>query len=533
MNLIMNVIMRLCQVLLCFGVFVCVVTSHQGLSPYDVDLDRKEVPVSQANELMAPLLQGFQQCIDAGMGCTMPTIYGSPASPSTSVEPTAIVVVSPSTSVEPAAPVVVSPSTSVEPAAPVVVSPSTSVEPAAIVVVSPSTSVEPAAPVVVSPSTSVEPAAPVVASPRKKRKSSMPSFYERRAAKEDQLDIRKARKLARRRNRLEALVKKTGVDRNEMQEHMKRRRWPRKTIRVGFTDDYPETGRAAVHRVMDKMNQLTCVKFVNVTDNAKYHLLLDQKRMACSSVIGYRQQPDGYQTATLHPMCLNEEGKIVHLFMHVLGIHHQQVRSDRDGYVTIHHDKIMHGAAHNFRKMENRFASSTLGLPYDYGSVMHSPVQAFSNRRGPTMSLKKPYTGTVGQRTMPSAGDVAAVNRLYECWDGYLGDDLPGAVPYKDFHKGFMAHKPKISDALQQWIDDMKEHVELTPEPEPAKPVRKPVRDPHKPLDLSSLPTVEEHQRRLKTISREFNQSEDEVKKELQALYQVVMHLGDLIRQLP
>ncbi|XP_071528550.1 uncharacterized protein [Panulirus ornatus] len=247
---------------------------------------------------------------------------------------------------------------------------------------------------------------------------------------------------------------KNPVDRKEMRRHMSERRWPRNIVRVAFSKDYPaDANRTVVYRVMDDINRQTCVKFVNSSDPSKYHVRLNDFVMSCASPIGYRNDPRGYQMATLHPLCLKKEGTVAHLFMHVLGLHHQQMRSDRDQHVTMNHENLVSSAKPNFRKLHNRFASTTLGLPYDYGSVTHFPTHAFTNGKGPHASLTRPYVGTLGQREGLSSGDIASINRLYECSDHYLGDDIPGAVPYKDFHDGLMARKSKVSDALREWMN--------------------------------------------------------------------------------
>lgn len=70
-----------------------------------------------------------------------------------------------------------------------------------------------------------------------------------------------------------------------------------------------------------------------------------------------------------------------------------------------------------------------LGLPYDYGSVMHYRSIAFSrNLVSPTITPLVPEAATrMGQRVRFSTVDLAKLNRLYNCPLGYYrGDELRG-----------------------------------------------------------------------------------------------------------
>ncbi|XP_071528547.1 uncharacterized protein [Panulirus ornatus] len=407
---------------------LCVDRTHKGGAPGPQQRGQA-TPVTQDSSSESPLLRDIRRCIEMGKGCRMPIQVSDTSIPQPEkVSPTAVpsqpTEVSPTTG--PSQPTEVSPTTG--PSQPTEVSPTTG--PSQPTEVSPTT--VPSQPTEVSPTT--VPSQPTEVSPKVspgKKSHRKPSS--RRARKPDG---------------------KNPVDRKEMRRHMSERRWPRNIVRVAFSKDYPaDANRTVVYRVMDDINRQTCVKFVNSSDPSKYHVRLNDFVMSCASPIGYRNDPRGYQMATLHPLCLKKEGTVAHLFMHVLGLHHQQMRSDRDQHVTMNHENLVSSAKPNFRKLHNRFASTTLGLPYDYGSVTHFPTHAFTNGKGPHASLTRPYVGTLGQREGLSSGDIASINRLYECSDHYLGDDIPGAVPYKDFHDGLMARKSKVSDALREWMN--------------------------------------------------------------------------------
>lgn len=59
-------------------------------------------------------------------------------------------------------------------------------------------------------------------------------------------------------------------------------------------------------------------------------------------------------------------------------------------------------------------SASTQRLPYDYGSIMHYPVRAFSSNGRPTIEPIRPTCGKrIGQRDALSRIDWAHVQRAY------------------------------------------------------------------------------------------------------------------------
>lgn len=73
------------------------------------------------------------------------------------------------------------------------------------------------------------------------------------------------------------------------------------------------------------------------------------------------------------------------------------------------------GKGHNFNKY-NDTISSSLNVPYDYGSMMHYSMNAFSNGNGPTIITNIPaFSNVIGQRMEFSDSDLLKLNRLYNC----------------------------------------------------------------------------------------------------------------------
>lgn len=127
----------------------------------------------------------------------------------------------------------------------------------------------------------------------------------------------------------------------------------------------------------------------------------------CWSYVGMR---GGRQDLSLAGGC--GFGAAVHEFGHAWGLWHEQSREDRDTYVTINWGNITTGRESNF----NQHITTGDDLAgYDYGSIMHYGMYAFSKNGLPTIVPKQ--TGvTIGQRNGLSQGDIDAVHYIYRTW---------------------------------------------------------------------------------------------------------------------
>jgi PKD repeat protein len=128
----------------------------------------------------------------------------------------------------------------------------------------------------------------------------------------------------------------------------------------------------------------------------------------CSSVVG---RQGGEQTVSVGTACLAPS--LAHELLHALGMDHEQSRCDRDSYVEILFDHVQDGKAFNFDKLCDGYKD--LGDIYDFGSLMHYSVNAFSKDGFATMQLRPgvTYSGVIGQREALSLLDAFTVNFLY------------------------------------------------------------------------------------------------------------------------
>ncbi|XP_041806106.1 low choriolytic enzyme [Chelmon rostratus] len=175
-----------------------------------------------------------------------------------------------------------------------------------------------------------------------------------------------------------------------------------------LSPEYSDVETKLIKKAMENVEKGTCVRFVPRTHQRDFIDI--QPKSGCWSYLGAR---GGRQTVSLQsPDCLRV-GVISHEFMHSLGFVHEQSRFDRDKYVTVMWSNIWRDRLRNFEK----FKTDNLDLPYDYGSIMHFGMFAYSQDGEPTIVPKNSKNIRLGQTTSLSHIDKLKINKLYQCGD--------------------------------------------------------------------------------------------------------------------
>ncbi|EFN74590.1 High choriolytic enzyme 1 [Camponotus floridanus] len=170
---------------------------------------------------------------------------------------------------------------------------------------------------------------------------------------------------------------------------------------------------SALQTIMSK----TCIKFVRIQEYEKLPannwINITGHQKGCFSNLGR----NAYRPTNLNlnvDGCFYLIGHPIHEILHALGVNHEHMRPDRDKYVTIIWENIEKGQEYNFHNLNKNIATA-YGFPYDYDSVMHYSMTAFSiNRSSPTI-IPTASPVEIGQRDHISYYDIQKLLIAYNC----------------------------------------------------------------------------------------------------------------------
>ncbi|XP_042232315.1 meprin A subunit alpha-like [Homarus americanus] len=188
----------------------------------------------------------------------------------------------------------------------------------------------------------------------------------------------------------------------------------------------------------------SCVRFIEIQSDEEVHrVMIKPSKGSCSTNIGYKPDTLTFrQLFLVGPSCTVSKWHLMHQILLLAGLYPEQRHYNRVRYLLVDMEAIQQDHHLEYAKLKGAFGFlMTLGLPYDPTSLLHYNNNIFSvDDNIQTMLLKvKEFNGTLGQREDFSATDRARLNRLYMCWGHYLGDDLPGAVPYLYWFNTFLS----------------------------------------------------------------------------------------------
>lgn len=197
----------------------------------------------------------------------------------------------------------------------------------------------------------------------------------------------------------------------------KDRIWEHGVIPYEIDGNFSGMHKALFKQAMRHWENFTCVKFVErVPAEHPNYIVFTERPCGCCSFVGKRG--NGAQAISIGKNC-DKFGIVVHELGHVVGFWHEHTRPDRDNHVLIVRDNIMTGQEYNFNKLTEEEVHS-LGLPYDYDSIMHYARNTFS--KGTYLDTIQPIDygknkkkPEIGQRLKLSEGDISQTNLLYRC----------------------------------------------------------------------------------------------------------------------
>ncbi|CAG0915469.1 unnamed protein product [Notodromas monacha] len=189
--------------------------------------------------------------------------------------------------------------------------------------------------------------------------------------------------------------------------------WPNSVIYYEI-DSSLNNERGAIQEAMEEYHRNTCLRFEerNGNTNIRNYIYIRGDLSGCWSYMGMYTQ--GYQEVSLQRNGCVYKGTIMHELMHAAGFWHEHQRFDRDDYVRIRFENVISGYESNFDIADLSQSVNVGGASYDFDSVMHYELTAFSSNGQRTI---EPYGGQdpgfVWDQNYFSAGDINQLNAVY------------------------------------------------------------------------------------------------------------------------
>ncbi|KAI1718012.1 astacin (Peptidase family m12A) domain-containing protein [Ditylenchus destructor] len=178
--------------------------------------------------------------------------------------------------------------------------------------------------------------------------------------------------------------------------------------------------RKIINGAMKKIAKNSCLKFqkrssVKGRHKNDYVDIQNRQGEGCYTTVGRFSGKNVLMLETNSMATCITHATVLHELFHVIGLWHEQMRSDRDKYIKVHYENIASGTEGQFEKVP-KYAATTYGVKYDYRSVMHYQKDAFSANGRVTMQTKNSkFQDIIGNVPEASKGDWVKICSIYKC----------------------------------------------------------------------------------------------------------------------
>ncbi|GFN94343.1 metalloendopeptidase [Plakobranchus ocellatus] len=186
-----------------------------------------------------------------------------------------------------------------------------------------------------------------------------------------------------------------------------------------------------MRRSMTEWERYTCMNFRPATQQDP-NVVRFQNGVGCNSQLG---MVGGVQVLNLQAPGCRFKGLYLHEIGHALGLVHEHQLPDRDNYIEILYQNV----SPHMRIWFNKYSSKEVNqrdVPYEYSSVMHYGITAFS-KDGESQTIRakdKDKEKTIGKVFLKELAytDVKIVNRMYNCSAHCTNEDRCGPQGHLD-----------------------------------------------------------------------------------------------------
>lgn len=179
-------------------------------------------------------------------------------------------------------------------------------------------------------------------------------------------------------------------------------------------------------------NSVDYISFVPKNSSHTFWINIGHFTDGCYSFVGKIPSKENTgQKLNLGIGCVTN-GIVSHELLHSLGLYHEQSRFDRDSYIQVNFENM---DPEDYIQFVKQTIDTSMGIEYDYGSIMHYGPYAFSNNTKKTIESSK----AIGQRDGLSTEDSLLIKYLYRCTyhDKGASEHCTTTCPCPE---GFMAH---------------------------------------------------------------------------------------------
>lgn len=241
-------------------------------------------------------------------------------------------------------------------------------------------------------------------------------------------------------------------------DHFRCERWTDGIMGYAFADDWgsPSDNTEMRGRILEAIGIMEALTPIRFEPRSSGERVVFRNAEGCSSRIG-RRVFTGPEPQTINLSMGCNVPTVVHEIAHALGVHHEQSRRDRDGYVRILRENIRDGKAHNFDRM---WAGHGFDAgPYDLRSIMHYGCHAFTRNGEPTLLPLDPTISCDGgvRGDVLTEVDILGIYTLYPPDFGIKGAFPLASGARFELELDFLTPVPR--DELIEWTTSRTEGV--------------------------------------------------------------------------